>query len=116
MSYAAVHSRSYGLVSRKGASVTFSKEDLTYTASTDSSTSSTSTVTGVAVQDRAGKTFRADSLEQAKGLVIYFVPTTLGDEPEEGSTCSWGGVAYSVASVKSVAPDGDVIGSYVELK
>lgn len=114
--YAGVHSRSYTLVMKKGESVTFTKQDLDYVASSDVSTVSTSSVAGVAVQDKGGSSLASGSLSTSKGLVLYFVPQTIGDEPTQGSTCTWAGVDYSVSSVESVAPDGTVIGSYVELK
>ena len=114
-SYAGVHSRSYSLVGRKGASVTFTKLTTTYTAETNTSTVASSTISGVAVEDSKDKRVSPGGLTEARGLVVYFVPSTFGDEPEEGATCSWGGTSYTVTSVKSVAPDGTSIGSYVGL-
>ena len=118
MSYNAVHSRSYSLVSRKGASVTFSKVTQTYAAETDTNTVATEdSIAGVAVQDTsAGRSFEKANLVVKTGLTLYFVPRTFGDSPSVGYSCTWGGTEYKVADVVDVSPDGNVIGSYVVLE
>jgi hypothetical protein len=114
MSYSAVHQRAYNLVSRKGASVVFSRETNTYDATTDTSVPATTTISGAAVRDKGNPlTYEKLGLVQSEAPTLFFIPENFGDLPLPNDTATWGGIPYTAKDVLPVAPDGTVIGCYV---
>jgi hypothetical protein len=114
-SYSSDHSSALSDVRDAGGSVTFTRITQTHTESTDAVVPTSSTISGYAIEDggkgRSGK----DGLVTSRDLILFFVASTYGDEPEFGDSVSWGGVGYSVSNVRPFAPNGDAIASYVSL-
>lgn len=111
MSYAAKHAAALSKVTAKGASVTLSKVTQgSYDPETDLATASTATVAGYAVEVPGdARRYSALNLVESKASTLLFVPTTYGDTPELGATCSWGGNTLTVRDVQLLAPDGTTI-------
>ena len=102
MSYEAQHTRALAQVSAKGAAISF--------------VGTASTVSGYAVGLGGARSYRGGTTIQTEDPKLFFVPSTLGDEPAVNATCTWNGTAYVVASdVNSVSPDGPAIAVYVTL-
>lgn len=109
-----------GILARKGAAITFTKADRTtgFDAATDTPPEpvTPTTVSGRAMgvggpEDRVPGT----SVEAAR-VTLVFQPSTAGEVPEDGATCSWAGSSWSVASVDPVAMNGDAMGAFVVLE
>ena len=115
MTYAPTHARAANLVSRKGASVTFTRLTSTISESTGLAGAPTSsTISGSAVQAKEDpKRYERLSLVLGGKRTLFFTPSTYGDVVQAGDTATWAGQTVKVEGVENVAPDGTVIGSYV---
>ena len=116
MSYATQHASALAKVTAKGAAVTFSKTTQgSYDATTDTATPSTATVAGYAIRVPAAGTRGGPDIYSRLGLVesqapmLLFVPTTYGETPEVGATCSWSGATLTVRDVDPLALDGTTL-------
>lgn len=111
MPYATDHAAALTDVADAGASITFT--DVTqgsYDPETDTATPSTATVTGSAVRVQGDpQMYEALGLVEAEPATLLFAPTTYGDTPALGSTCTWGSSTFTVRAVNPVAPDGSAI-------
>ena len=112
MGYQGTHANALGLVSRKGASATFTTTSAgTLDATTGLYTSgSTSTVAGKAVRVSGDpKVYEALNLVEANAPTLLFVPTTFGGNVALGDTVTWSSVSYTVRQANPIAPDGNNI-------
>lgn len=111
MSYAVEHAGALADVTEAGAAVTFSKVSQgSYDPETDTATPSTSTVAGSAVRVPGDpERYSRLNLVESKAVTLLFAPTTFGDTPALGATCSWGGETLTVRDVEPLAPDGNTI-------
>lgn len=117
MTYAAQHDRALDQVRRKGAALTFTKSTRTLDDETGEASVSTATVAGQAVRVPGDPKRYGDlGLLESQAPTLLFVPTTLGEEPELGATCAWGGETFTVADVEPLAPDGSTILARVVVK
>lgn len=112
MGYATQHARALASLQSKGAPITFSKT----TRPRDNTTGAlgapvTTSVSGYATELEAGDpaTYAKLALTQSAAPSLFFVPTTMGDEPPPDSECVWGGVKYTARDVKPYRPDGVAI-------
>ena len=95
---------------------TFTRTTLTYDETLDASTSTTTTVTGSAIQVRGKpETYRALSLIESQNPTLLFTPTDYdlhagsAEFVKPGDTVTWASQVYTVKDVAPVAPDGVVI-------
>lgn len=98
-----------GVLSRKGAPVTFSHGAAgTYDPATDTMTGgSIVTVTGNAMEiDGDPDLYTALDLIESENPTLLFRPTTAGQMPVLGSTVVWGGETLTVKSIKRLAMNG----------
>lgn len=96
--------------------VTFTRVSQTYDAATDTMTSTSSTVTGSAMQVRPNyRRYKALGLALETVLTLFFVPTTYGDVPLPGDTVVWGSTTYTVRDVETLAPDGVLLAARVAI-
>lgn len=120
MSYTATHTRALGTVSRKGSAVSFTLSSPgTYDPTTDTHSSpTTTTVSGYAVQDDAGKHRRAGELIGETNVVLLFTPSTRGELPLADYSVTWNSATHSVVrTFREINPDGQgAIAAYVELR
>lgn len=81
--------------------VTFSIETDNYDAETGiASDEATATVVGKATEvDGHPERYEALNLTRERSKTLLFLPDTAAEEPELGSTCTWGGVGYTVKGV-----------------
>lgn len=121
MSYTAEHADALADLRESGASVTFTRRTATHDAATDLMTSpTTSSVAGYAIQVATRReeedTFRANSTLLDRARMLFFAPTTIGEVPRPGDTCTWGSVVYTVAFLgRSVALNATTIAVRVGL-
>lgn len=95
-----------GLVARKGAAVTFTRTVVVYN-SDDTSTSSTTTVTGHAMQIAGDPDLYARlQLIESDNPTLLFYPDTPGSIPALGATVAWGGETLTVKNVTPLAMNG----------
>ena len=113
--YTADHASALADVQAAGLAVTFSLTESTQDATTESfSAVTTSSVSGYAIQDYGSeKSFRAQGLITADQEVLFFIPSTIGDVPEVGSSCTFGLTVYTAKMVKPFAPNGTAIAIWV---
>lgn len=115
MTYAATHDFAFGLITAKGAAVTFSTGTAgTHDPDTGTFTSpTTSTVTGSAIAVAPNRTeqdaYRLAGLSADRALTLLFAPTTFGSLPTLGATVTWAGDVMTVKGITPVAPDGNGI-------
>jgi hypothetical protein len=98
-----------GVLSRKGAPVTFSYGTPgTYDPATDTTTGgSVATVTGYAMQiDGDPDLYARLQLIESDNPTLLFQPDTLGQLPALGATVPWGGETLTVKNVLPAAMDG----------
>ncbi len=95
---------------------TFTRTAVTYDETLDSSTASTTSITGSAIQVRGRpETYRALSLIESQAPTLLFTPTDYdlhagsSEFVKPGDTVSWAGQTFTVKDVNPVAPDGVVI-------
>lgn len=81
-----------------------------YDPETDTSSTSETTITGVAIRVPGDpKRYAALGLVESDAPTLQFVPTTYGNTPEPGDTVTWANETYTVRDVEPVAPDGVTI-------
>lgn len=98
-----------GVVTRKGAAVTFTSRTAgTYDAATDTTTGATvATVTGHAMQiDGDPDVYESLQLIESDNPTLLFTPTVPGSMPVLGATVVWGGATYVVKNRKPLAMNG----------
>lgn len=101
--------------------ITFTRVVQTYTADTDVMTSTTSTITGSAIQVQSAfkqdkDLYEALGLRRSEAPTLFFSPTTYGDVPAPGDTVTWpatNGSVYTVRDVDRIAPDGVLIAARI---
>lgn len=112
--YSATHARALALVTRKGAAVTFTHSDSSQADATGIVTSTDTTVVGTAVRDAGNpKRYERLSLIESEAPTLLFTPTTFGECPSPGDTCTWAGNSFVVRDVLPIGPNGDVIAASV---
>lgn len=112
--YAEDHASALADVTEAGAAVTFTRTANSYTPSTDVSVITTTTVEGYAIRDKGNPlTYQSLGLKQSEAPTLFFVPSTLGEMPAPGDTCSWRSLTFSVKDVTQVEPDGEPIAAFV---
>ena len=97
--------------------ITFTRTAHTTDPVTGLSTTSSSTITGSAIQVR-GDAQRYDALGLKLDTMptLFFSPTTYGNEPLPGDTVTWpasNGDVYTVRDVAPIAPDGVLIAARI---
>lgn len=114
-SYAQTHARAAGLVGRKGASITFTRQTSTISESTGLAGAPTaSTISGSAVQaNEDPKRYERMSLSLGGKRTLLFTPTTFNDSVAVGDSATWGGASVTVEGVEDIAPAGEIIASYI---
>lgn len=98
-----------GVLTRKGAAVTFSKSTPgSYDATTDTTTAPVVvTVVGKAMEiDGDPDLFKALELIETDNPTLMFKPDTVGQLPALGATCAWGGTTFTVKNIKREAMNG----------
>jgi len=116
VSLARAHGRMRSALQRKGAAVTFTWTVSTTDPLTGETTTVVSSVAGHAVQDHGATSpeeYQRLALVESEAPTLFFTPTTVGEKPELGATCTWGGDAFTVRSVRPFAPAGTALGAYV---
>lgn len=119
MDLTATHARALATMQRSDApAVTFSLESPgTHVPTTGRYTApSTTTVAGYAVRTKGDP----EGYEQGESvretpLKLFFVPSTLGQEPPQGSVVWWSQEQYRVTEVSPVSPTGSAVATYVTL-
>lgn len=95
-----------GVIARKGAAVTFTKQIVTYNAD-DTSTSTTLTVAGVAMQIEGDPDlYERLQLVESDNPTLLFHPDVPGAIPVLGMTVPWGNETLTVKNVTPLAMDG----------
>jgi hypothetical protein len=108
--YATEHAGALADIQEAGAAITFTKTVRTPDPTTGVASETTSTVSGHALRVRGKpETYEALSLIESAAPTLLFAPTTYGDLPLRGSTCSWGGKHRTVKDVDPLEPDGTAI-------
>ena len=113
--YTADHAGALADVADAGAPVSFAFTS-PGTEQTDGTFSSgtTTTVNGQATEEGGdAEEYRRLSLAPSAAPRLFFVPTTEGDTPAVGASCTWGGTAYIARSVKAYRPAGLTLFAYV---
>lgn len=103
-------------VKAAGAAIAFAaKLAGTYVPATDSWTPTASTpVAGYAIQQEPDTDkFGALSLIAATSAILFFVPSTIGQLPALGASCTWGAQTYTVRDLAPVAVDGVAIAATI---
>lgn len=121
LAYATRHDALLGRVAIGGAAITFTKPTTssntpaTYDSNSDTPAAppNETTVSGMAVEDSAEQTYAPSSQVQTATRTLLFVPTTYGELPEPGATCTWAGDGATIVSVDPIAPNGVPIGARV---
>jgi hypothetical protein len=115
MTYAPTHTRALNLVSRKGATITFTRSTQSISESTGLAGAPTSsTISGSAVQAKEDpKRYERLSLQLGGKRTLLFTPSTYGDSVLAGDTATWGSASVTVEGVENIAPDGEIIASYI---
>jgi hypothetical protein len=116
MSYNGQHAGALALVTRKGASVTFTRRSPgTHTATTGRfASASSSSIAGSAVQVASEpEQLRALSLVETDAPTLFFVPSTYGQMPDELDEVTWNSLTYRVRAIQRIAPDGTAIAARV---
>jgi hypothetical protein len=95
-------------------SVTFNRTTTVHTPGVGASSSS-STITGEAFGKLSGalEEFEAAGLTSQSARLLVFTPETYGYFPAQGDTIDWEQDIWTVHSVRTLAPDGVAIMSYV---
>ena len=95
-------------------SVTFTRTTTVHTPGVGSS-STTTTIAGEAFGKLSGalEEFAAAGLTSQSARLLVFTPATYGDFPDKGDTVEWESETWTVHSVRTLAPDGVAILSYV---
>lgn len=92
-----------GLVRWRGTAVTFSLVSMTLDATTETSTPTTTTVAGYAMETNADlEEYQALEVVPTQAKTLWFVPTTAGEVPPVGSTVSWNSETFATKSVRSL--------------
>jgi hypothetical protein len=118
--YAEDHASAYADVSADGASAVFTK---TVTPQDDTTgapgTPVTTTWSGVAIERVEGskREYRDGGLTAVEYLTLFYVPTVIGDIPEQGAAITWKSEGMRVRRrPKEINLDGQgAIAAYVEL-
>jgi hypothetical protein len=114
-SYSAEHAGALADVAAAGAPVTFTL-DSPGTEGVDGlfTGASSVSVAGHATED-GGDAAEYERLRLAPSEAprLFFVPTTEGDEPSVGASCTWGGRSHIVRSSKPYRPAGTALFAYV---
>jgi hypothetical protein len=116
MSYTETHARALDLVTRKGASASFSLTTPgTYDAATDTfTTPTTATVAGQAVAIKGDpERYLGLGLVLQNAITLLFAPTTYGSIPLPGYSVTWNSTVYTAREVEPIAPDGSTIAARV---
>jgi hypothetical protein len=116
MSYRSDHRGALAEVTAAGAAVTFTTDRPgSYNPATDVWTAGTAgSVTGYAMQvDGDPREYERLGLVQSEAPTLLFTAETYGEQPGLGDRVAWGGGAFTVRSVRPLAPDGTAILSYV---
>lgn len=111
-SYSGQHQSATNTLARKGASVTFTRQNAgSYDPKTDTTQlPTTTTITGSAVRVKGNPLLYSQlGLILAEAPTLCFAPDTYGDTPLPGDTTTWGGTNYTVKSCEPIAPDGVTI-------
>ena len=97
--------------------ITFSRVDDTYDPETGLSTAeATTTVVGQATEaDASPKTYEDLGLVVSRSKTLLFTPDTAAEVPELGSSCTWGGLDYTVRDVLPIALTGSTTASIAEV-
>jgi hypothetical protein len=95
--------------------ITFTRKVRTYNPSADTMTSATETVTGEAFGKLSGalEEFNALGLIGSPARLLVFTPSEYGEFPQNGDTVTWEDETWVVKNVRTLAPDGYAILSYV---
>jgi hypothetical protein len=107
-SYAPQHARALVMVGDKGSPVTFTKVTTPQDDTTGApGTPVTTTVAGVAIRVRGNPDrYRELGLTLSENPTLFFVPSTQGQKPADGSTVVWGGTTYTTKDVLPIDLDG----------
>lgn len=98
-----------GILTRKGAPVSFSMTTAgSYDATTDTSSApATVTVAGKAMQIEGDPDlYKSLELIESENPTLLFQPDTPGQLPALGSSVSWGGHSFTVKNITPLAMDG----------
>ena len=108
--YSAQASTAHGLISRKGATVTFTRvsarafDPITQTETGQGST--TLSMKGVGVPPGKSAEFRIGSLERRNLIELHLAPRG-GDVPQPGDKVRWAGADWTVIWVNALDPAAD---------
>jgi hypothetical protein len=112
--YASDHAGALTDVTTAGAAVTFSLDTRVEQTDGTFTSDATSTVSGVAIEDGGdAKEYERLGLTPHEAPRLFWVPSTYGETPEPGMTCTWAGLSYTARSVKPFRPDGTTVFAYV---
>jgi len=110
VTFAVEHAGALEDIRANGQAVTFASTTMVYDAANDTSTSSTTSVAGYAMEVGGDpKQYERLSLKEEDTLTLLFAATTYGQLPALGSQVTWASKIYTVRHVKKVAPDGTAI-------
>lgn len=114
MSFTKQHASALSSVRAKGAAVTFTGITRTTDASAGTSSVTSTTVPGFAIQTKGDpRRYERLNLIESEAPTLLFVATDYGDSISPGMKVTWNGTAWIVRDVQPTAPDGTVILSKV---
>jgi len=107
--YAAQANTAHALLSRKGATVTFTRKTASAfnpVTQTETAVSTTFSMKGIALPPGKDSEFALGSLERRNILEFHLAPR-LGTTPQPGDKIRWAGYDWSVIWVSDLNPAGD---------
>ena len=108
--YAAEHAAALADIRAAGKALIFTGETRTYDPLTGVATLEETTVAGYAIRVQGDpRMYEALGLVEMEAPTLLFAPSTLGERPDIGMTCTWAGYDWVAKKIFPVSPDGTLI-------